>query len=267
MKFIPVNSFDKLNAGMTAIEARGCYVTTKLEAFSCRNTKTDKGIKNGIVSKRMEREQERQELIKSQQQIMMAMTPPMHPQSDPRKSRGSSSGGVSHSGSESLHYNINHPDVGRGASGERFSLDGPSNNGPGFSGIYSPSISKNVDYADDDFLLDGDAPSQQQNGATLSSWRDDCPLPYCGPVGSAPQQYHPTPPMAFQKQQQSSGVFPSVLPSSNMGSRVQSLTVQGETPYTTSPQTQLTNESSIEEVDNRLVHLVGALNAIHGASD
>ena len=237
MKFIPVPSFDKLNAGLTSIESQGCYATAKLEAFSCRNTKAERRIQTGIVTNRIQREHERQEHFKTQQQIIMAMTPPMAPQDSPSSFDSRPSGAVS------------------------FSLD--NYNAAGVGSGFSPSGPRD----DDDFRLDEDGGAGGSGGDLdsgnlqgRSSWREDYPLPYCGPISSVPYAHSPSPPMSYIRNYNSS-TFPSVLPSSQMGSRVQSMNPQGETPSPT------TNESTIDDVDNRLVLLVGTLNAIHGALD
>ncbi|KPA74525.1 hypothetical protein ABB37_09182 [Leptomonas pyrrhocoris] len=50
MKFIPIDSFSTLNSLLLGVEAQGCRITVRLEAYTCRHTKEEKQIANSIAS-------------------------------------------------------------------------------------------------------------------------------------------------------------------------------------------------------------------------
>ncbi|EPY43892.1 hypothetical protein AGDE_00028, partial [Angomonas deanei] len=53
MKFIPLESFDQINSLLEAVEAQGCLLTIRLEAFTCRNTKEEKELASAITQNMM----------------------------------------------------------------------------------------------------------------------------------------------------------------------------------------------------------------------
>ncbi|CAM37950.1 conserved hypothetical protein [Leishmania braziliensis MHOM/BR/75/M2904] len=50
MKFIPLDSFSALNSLLQGVEAQGCCITMRLEAYTCRHTKEERQIANNIAS-------------------------------------------------------------------------------------------------------------------------------------------------------------------------------------------------------------------------
>lgn len=50
MKFIPLESFDSINSLMQGVEALGCLLTLRLEAFTCRHTKEERLIASNIAT-------------------------------------------------------------------------------------------------------------------------------------------------------------------------------------------------------------------------
>lgn len=50
MKFIPCDGFSALNSLLLGVEAQGCCITLRLEAYTCRHTKEEKAIANNIAS-------------------------------------------------------------------------------------------------------------------------------------------------------------------------------------------------------------------------
>lgn len=50
MKFIPFDGFSTLNSLLLGVEAQGCYLTLRLEAYTCRHTKEEKQIANSIAT-------------------------------------------------------------------------------------------------------------------------------------------------------------------------------------------------------------------------
>ncbi|GET91288.1 hypothetical protein, conserved [Leishmania tarentolae] len=49
MKFIPLDSFSALNSLLQGVEAQGCCITMRLEAYTCRHTKEERQIANSIA--------------------------------------------------------------------------------------------------------------------------------------------------------------------------------------------------------------------------
>ncbi|KAK7197545.1 Maf1 regulator [Novymonas esmeraldas] len=49
MKFIPLESFGALNSLLQGVEAQGCRITMRLEAYTCRHTKEERVIANNIA--------------------------------------------------------------------------------------------------------------------------------------------------------------------------------------------------------------------------
>ncbi|KAG5497723.1 hypothetical protein JKF63_03989 [Porcisia hertigi] len=49
MKFIPLDSFSALNSLLQGVEAQGCCITMRLEAYTCRHTKEERQIANNIA--------------------------------------------------------------------------------------------------------------------------------------------------------------------------------------------------------------------------
>lgn len=50
MKFIPSDGFSALNSLLLGVEALGCCITLRLEAYTCRHTKEEKQIANNIAT-------------------------------------------------------------------------------------------------------------------------------------------------------------------------------------------------------------------------
>lgn len=49
MKYIPLESFEAINSLLQAVEALGCLVTLRLEAFTCRLTREEKQIASNLA--------------------------------------------------------------------------------------------------------------------------------------------------------------------------------------------------------------------------
>ncbi|EPY22913.1 hypothetical protein STCU_01115 [Strigomonas culicis] len=49
MKFIPLQSFESINSLLQAVEAQGCILNIRLEAFTCRHTREEKQIASDIA--------------------------------------------------------------------------------------------------------------------------------------------------------------------------------------------------------------------------
>lgn len=52
MKFIPLPAFEAINSLLQAVEAQGCAVTIRLEAYTCRMNRDEKGIAAAVSGKR-----------------------------------------------------------------------------------------------------------------------------------------------------------------------------------------------------------------------
>lgn len=50
MKFIPFDGFSALNSLLVGVEAQGCCITLRLEAYTCRHTKEERQIANSIAT-------------------------------------------------------------------------------------------------------------------------------------------------------------------------------------------------------------------------
>lgn len=50
MKFIPFDGFSALNSLLVGVEAQGCCITLRLEAYTCRHTKEEKHIAHSIAT-------------------------------------------------------------------------------------------------------------------------------------------------------------------------------------------------------------------------